>query len=175
MWSVVILSPTFKTAAADIVSSSGVVTGNGLMFGPRKISRSFASSGEAGGSIILSLMTNSSGNSKRGISPKTSAGSVNTPVKADTAAVSGLTKYTPASAVPERPRKLRLKVRSEIPFEFGDCPIPMQGPQAHSKMRAPALIKSASAPFCASILNTCLEPGAIERLTSGCTVLPFKI
>ena len=41
-------------------------------------------------------------------------------VSAAAAAVSGLTRYTPASAVPERPSKLRLKVRSEIPFELGD-------------------------------------------------------
>ena len=53
--------------------------------------------------------------------------------------------------------------------------MPMQGPHALSKIRAPAAIKSAKAPFCASMLNTCLEPGAMERLTSGCTVLPFKI
>ena len=32
---------------------------------------------------------------------------------------------------------MRLKVRREIPLELGDCPIPMQGPQADSRMRAP--------------------------------------
>lgn len=69
--------------------------------------------------------------------------------------------------MPERPSKLRLKVRREMPPEFGDWPMPMQGPQAHSRIRAPAAMRSAKAPFSASMLYTCLEPGAMERLTSG--------
>ena len=62
-----------------------------------------------------------------------------------------------------------------MPPEFGDWPIPMQGPQALSRILAPASIISDSAPFCANILSTCFEPGAIERLTVGQTVLPFKM
>lgn len=54
-----------------------------------------------------------------------------------------------------------------MPPEFGDWPMPMQGPQAHSRIRAPAAMRSAKAPFSASMLYTCLEPGAMERLTSG--------
>ena len=49
-----------------------------------------------------------------------SLGSVNTPAIADTAAVSGLTRYIPASAVPERPSKFLLNVLREMPFELGD-------------------------------------------------------
>ena len=41
------------------------------------------------------------------------------------------------------------------------------GAAATSRIRAPAEIISASAPFAASIFITCLEPGAITRLTSG--------
>ena len=41
-------------------------------------------------------------------------------VIADTAAVSGLTRYIPASAVPERPSKFLLNVMREMPFELGD-------------------------------------------------------
>ena len=57
----------------------------------------------------------------------------------------------------------------------GDCPMPMHGPQADSRMRAPAAIMSAKAPLRASIVSTCFDPGPMTRLTSGCTVLPFKI
>ena len=58
---------------------------------------------------------------------------------------------------------------------LGDCPIPIHGPQALSRILAPAAIISASAPFIASILNTCLLPGAIASETPSATVLPFKI
>ena len=53
--------------------------------------------------------------------------------------------------------------------------MPMQGPQAHSRIRAPAEMMSESAPFCASMLNTCLEPGLMVRETFGSTVLPLRI
>ena len=44
---------------------------------------------------------------------------------------------------------------------------PMQGPHALSSILAPASIIVARAPFSASILSTCFEPGAIESETSG--------
>ena len=53
--------------------------------------------------------------------------------------------------------------------------MPMQGPQALSKIRAPAAIISASAPFWASMVSTCLDPGEMVKLTLSATVLPFKI
>ena len=62
-----------------------------------------------------------------------------------------------------------------MPFELGDCPIPIQGPQALSSILAPASIIIAKAPLFASIFKTCFEPGAIARETSGLTVLPFRI
>ena len=96
------------------------------------------------------------------------------PVKAAATAVSGDTRYTCPSAVPERPSKLRLKVRRETPPEFGEKPMPMQGPQAHSSTLAPLAMMSVSAPQSASISNTCLEPGDTERLTSGRMVLPLR-
>ncbi|MHA1328076.1 MAG: hypothetical protein ACTSRH_12270 [Promethearchaeota archaeon] len=57
-------------------------------------------------------------------------GSVSFPSIAETAAVSGLTKYTFALLVPDLPRKLRLKVLNEIAFV-----------QAFSKILAPASTK----------------------------------
>ena len=77
--------------------------------------------------------------------------------------------------MPLLPSKFLLNVRSEIPFELGDCPIPIHGPQALSNILAPASIIIASAPLFASILRTCFEPGAIASETSGCTVFPFNI
>ena len=148
MWSVVMLSPTLSSTLASMDSARGTVAGKGLMLGPRRISTSSMSSAGTGGTIKLSLMRKDSGIPIFGISPRV-RGSVNTPARADAAAVSGLTRYTWASAVPDRPSKLRLKVRREMPPELGDWPIPMQGPQAHSRMRAPAAIRSARAPFSA--------------------------
>jgi len=51
----------------------------------------------------------------------------------------------------------------------------MQGPQADSSILAPALIISESAPFNASILSTCFEPGAMQSETDGAIVLPLRI
>ncbi len=91
--------------------------------------------------------------------------SVNTPYMAETAAVSGLTRYTSASIVPLLPLKFLLKVLKEIPPDFGDCPMPMQGPHAHSMILAPAFIIWANAPFSASLDKILLDPGEITRLT----------
>ena len=148
--------------------------GKGLMFGPRWISTVSIKASSMGGTIMLSFIRNSLGISIFSQPPRV-RGSVNMPVRAEAAAVSGLTRYTCPSAVPLRPSKFRLKVRRETPPELGDCPMPMQGPQAHSSTRAPAAMISAKAPFKASILYTCLEPQPMVRLTSGCTVLPFKM
>ena len=60
-------------------------------------------------------------------------------------------------------------------FVAGAWPMPMQGPQAHSSTRAPAVTSLASAPFLARALSTCLEPGDIVRLTSGATRLPSRM
>ena len=101
------------------------------------------------------------------ISAPNSLGSVKYPVIADAAAVSVLTRYTPALIVPHLPLKFLLNVLSEIPSVFGACPIPMQGPQAASNNLAPAAINFANAPFSEIIFIILLEPGDNTRLTSG--------
>ena len=52
--------------------------------------------------------------------------------------------------------------------------MPMQGPQAHSKTLAPLARISDRAPQSASIDRTCLEPGEMDRLTSGLMVFPLS-
>ncbi len=76
--------------------------------------------------------------------------------------------------MPLRPLKLRLKVRSETAPVGGAWPMPMQGPQADSRMRAPAATRSASAPLAAIIASTCRDPGEIVRLTPGWTRRPRR-
>ena len=95
-----------------------------------------------------------------------------TPVMAAAAAVSGETRYTFASAVPERPLKLRLKVRRDTPSVLGANPIPIQGPQALSKMRNPARIKSPKIPAFSAISKVVRLPGAIPASTPGAMCLP---
>ena len=53
--------------------------------------------------------------------------------------------------------------------------MPMQGPQAHSSILAPAAMSLASAPLAARAFSTCLEPGEIVRLTFGATRLPASM
>ena len=101
--------------------------------------------------------------------------SVRTPFIADIAAVSGLTKYTPASRVPLRPLKFLLKVLRDIAPDFGDCPMPMQGPQAFSITLAPEFIMSRRAPFSAILARILLEPGDITKLTSSFTFFPLSM
>ena len=61
IWSVVILSPTLSETSAFISSARGTFTGKGFMFGPLRTSTFGASSGEAGGTTILSFIRNFSG------------------------------------------------------------------------------------------------------------------
>lgn len=110
--------------------------GQGLIFGPRSTSTLSYSSSEAGRSTMLSLMGKASGMATDAAAG-TEVGSVIYPVRQLTAAVSGLTRYTPASRVPLRPSKLRLNVRRETPAELGLWPMPMQGPQALSECARP--------------------------------------
>ena len=64
------------------------------------------------------------------------------PVRAAAAAVDGEHRYTWSSAVPLRPGKLRLNVRSDGLPLTGAWPIPMHGPQIGSSIRAPAESRS---------------------------------
>ena len=89
-------------------------------------------------------------------------------------AVSGLTRYIPADFVPERPKKLRLFVRTLTASVCGACPHPIQNPQVHSIIRPPAATIFESAPLSAIIRKTCFEPGATTKLTSGWTVFPSR-
>lgn len=91
IWSVVILSPTLSSTGASTVSGRGAVLGKGLMLGPRTISTASISASSAGGTIILSLMRKRSGRVTTGASPRV-RGSVSTPVRAEAAATSGLTR-----------------------------------------------------------------------------------
>jgi len=97
------------------------------------------------------------------------------PVIALAAAVSGLTKYRFASAVPDLPLKLRLKVRSETPAELGANPMPMHGPQALSKILKPARIRSPKMPALSAISNVVRLPGAMPASTPGAICLPFTM
>ena len=50
----------------------------------------------------------------------------------------------------------------------------MQGPQAHSRSRAPLARMSLRAPQSESIVRTCLDPGDTDTLTEGAMALPFS-
>ena len=102
-------------------------------------------------------------------------GSVIFPVITAAAAVSGLTRYTFALGVPQRPLKFLLFVLKETALVPGAKLLPMQNPHADSKIRAPAFT-SVSRPFPSSTISiTCLEPGATPNSRSGCATRPFKI
>ena len=66
-------------------------------------------------------------------------------------------------------------VLKDTPLESGACPIPIHGPQPHSRILAPAWTMSANAPFCESIARIELDPGAITKETWLATLRPFKI
>jgi hypothetical protein len=99
----------------------------------------------------------------------TVVGSVTTPVIAASAAISGLTRYTWASLVPLRPSKFRLLVRSETAWLFGLWWLPMQNPQALSRILAPLLTQLGKNAVVGDHLQHFLLPGATPRLTVGAT------
>ena len=162
-----------STSPAVSASASGLLFGKGRIFGPRSTCTASASSAGAGGSTALSSMRKRSGSVTSGMGPSV-RGSVIAPVSAAATAVSGDTRYTCASFVPLRPRKLRLNVRRLTPPELGEKPMPMHGPHAHSSRRAPLESMSVSAPQSASMVSTCFDPGETDRLTPGATVLPLS-
>ena len=134
------------------------------MFGPRTTS-TFSPSA-AGAMIMPSSMMNSFGGFTLGIAPNFET-SGNSPVRALRAQISGLARITPASLLPARPRKLRLKERTLRVPVAGTWPMPIQGPQADSRMRAPEAISSLRPPAEAIISNTWRLPGVTVKLTSG--------
>src|SRR4029450_2371911 len=71
--------------------------------------------------------------------------------------------------VPERPGKLRLKVRTLTRSVGGACPIPTHGPQAGSRMRTPAFSKSSSTPEAVIMVRICLLPGETVAIVCGGT------
>ncbi len=81
----------------------------------------------------------------------------------------------PASAVPLRPSKLRLKERRLTAPDPGAAPIPIHGPHAVSRRRAPAPMMSDRAPLAVIISSIWREPGDIMSAVSGWTVLPATV
>jgi len=61
--------------------------------------------------------------------------------------------------VPERPLKLRLKVRTLALPVGGAWPMPTQGPQAGSRMRRPARSRSSSTPEVVMVVRIWRLPG----------------
>ena len=80
-------------------------------------------------------------------------------------------------------RVLRARPAQEIAVgrAEGDAPrrglwlLPMQKPQAFSMRRAPAADKNGQVTALGEVSRTCLEPGAMTKLTSGWTTLPRRI
>src|SRR5256714_12658953 len=124
MWSVEMLSPRRIKTSPSSVFLGGFATGKGAMFGPRTIGtepRSFG--GHSNPDVSTGYFV---GSWKAGNFPR-SRGSVVFPSSAVAAAGSGLHRYTRSSAVPLRPSKLRLNVRTEAPRVGGGDANPMHG------------------------------------------------
>src|SRR5438093_11946362 len=64
-----------------------------------------------------------------------------------------------SSAVPLRPSKLRLNVRTDGPFVGGANPIPMHGPHATSSSRTPDLMSFVMRPLISIQRSVYREPG----------------
>src|SRR3954447_15095016 len=101
-----------------------------------------------------------------------SRGSAILPASIDTAATAGEHRYTESSGVPERPGKLRLKVRSELASDGGACPIPTQGPHTGSSILTPPSESWRYTPDSAIAIKIWRDPGVAVAEISGCTILP---
>jgi hypothetical protein len=123
--SVEMLSPSFNMIGSSRTSGGGVRSGSEAMFGPFTIFTLRASSRRSGGRSISVLMMMLSGSLTRGSASPNVPGLVITPFSADAAAVSGLTRHTLSSRVPDRPGKFRGTVRKLIVSVAGAWPVPM--------------------------------------------------
>ena len=171
MWSVVILSPTLIQQEPEITSVKGTFEGGAPIFGPLLISSPLSD----GKMNIESSTIKESVYFTLSISLWLSLGSLNSPIRALHAAVSGLTRYTLALLVPLLPSKFLLLVLRDTPSVPGDWWFPMQKPQALSRIRAPAFNRVERVPSEAIISSTALLPGAMPRETVGGMVFPSRI
>ena len=175
IWSVVMLSPVFRSTRPEISVPGFGALASGAIFGPRTMDTFWASSGGKG--LIIRL---SSELYLFGIFTLTGGifslrGSVIVPLIAAAAQVSGDARMTLADFVPERPSKFLLNDRTVTPPVGGANPMPMHGPQPDSSIRAPAFIMDDSPPDSVIMDSTCREPGEMPSETVGATVLPCSI
>ena len=124
---------------------------------------------------MLSSIKKTSGICIFGYAIPSVVGSVILPVRAAATAVSGLTRYAWSPTVPVLPAKFLLKVRKDTTSLAGEKPWPMHGPQLDSRMRAPAEIISARAPFWANIDSTSRLPGATANSTILLIFRPLRV
>src|SRR5919197_580436 len=89
------------------------------------------------------------------------------PASAVAAVVAGEARYTRSSKVPERPLKLRLKVRTLALPVGGAWPMPTHGPQAGSRMRRPARSRSSSTPEVVMVVRIWRLPGEMVPTVAG--------
>src|SRR3954464_15615927 len=94
------------------------------------------------------------------------------PLSSDTAATAGEHRYTQSLGVPERPRKLRLKVRSELAPDGGACPMPTHGPHTGSSIRTPPARSCDETPELMIASWIWRDPGVAVASTVGCTIWP---
>ena len=102
-------------------------------------------------------------------------GSVITPFSALAPAVDGEQRYTASPAVPLRPGKFRLNVRSDGRSFSGACPMPTHGPHTGSSIRAPAANRSPYTPERMIVSRICRDPGVTVRITPDATFLSRSI
>ncbi len=104
-----------------------------------------------------------------------SLGSVILPVKAEAAAVSGLTRYTRSSFVPDLLGKFLGTVLKLILLLAGAWPIPMQPIHPAWCNLAPEWIRFCNTPFMDKFSNSWREVGVTSNETLLWAILPFKI
>ena len=97
------------------------------------------------------------------------------PVSVAAAAVSGEHSQTASSFVPERPGKLRGKVRSELRPVAGACPIPMHPMQPAWWIRTPAAIRSNVAPIRVRSEKISRDEGLTSKPTASWVWRPATI
>ena len=120
MWSVVMLSSVLSTTLPVIGRlASALPSGNGLMFGPRTTSTSAGFSGAACTIMIVVDGESARASGCRGISPRRARIGQHDLSERTPPRPPGRRDRSVASCVPERPSKLRLKVRRETPADSG--------------------------------------------------------
>ena len=172
MWSVVMLSSIFSMTSASISSARGSCFGKGLMFGPRMTSTSAACSAGGNDHIVVHHQISPAFRHQVWKDPEVSSASDRYAVDRRDCRRFRADEIDARTLRSAAAKEVAVEGAADTASVAGDCPMPMHGPQAHSRMLAHLRLSCRPARRSSQAYScTCLEPGEMVRLV--CRIYSF--